>query len=116
MTAREEKTMGDAARGLVIAIGAFLISAFAFSSEAPKAAEKSDNKQQTAYVVSPAIINEEEERRQPSHPKKSGQKKALRTLFNIVPRVIGKVVNKPQGQKYPQTHIKRGACNNLARA
>ncbi|MCE9507661.1 MAG: hypothetical protein K8R48_05010 [Alphaproteobacteria bacterium] len=114
MTAQEEKTLGDAARGFVIAVGAFLISAFALSSDAPKAAEKSDkNQPQTAYVVSPAILNEEEERREPSHPKKSGQKKALRALFNIVPRVIGKVVNKPLGQKYPQTHIKRGACNNL---
>jgi hypothetical protein len=114
LTAQEEKTLGDAARGFVIAVGAFLISAFALSSDAPKAAEKSDkNQQQTAYVVSPAILNEEEKRRTASNPKKSGQKKALRALFNIVPGVIGKIVNKPQGAKYPQTHIKRGACNNL---
>jgi len=114
LTAQEEKTLGDAARGFVIALSAFLISAFALSSEAPKAAEKSDkNQPQTAYVVSPAILNEEEKRRQASNPKKSGQKKTLRSLFNSVKLMIGKVNNKPQGAKYPQTHIKRGACNNL---
>jgi hypothetical protein len=114
MTSQEEKTLGGAARGFVIAIGTFLISAFALSSEAPKAVEKSDkNQPQTAYVVSPAILNEEEKRRKASNPKKSSQKKALRALFNIAPHTIGKVVNKPLGQKYPQTHIKRGASNNL---
>lgn len=113
-TAQEEKTLGNAARGFALALGTFLIAAFGFSSEA-KAAEKSDKDQpQKAYVTSPAILNNEERRRQPSNPKKSSQKKALRKLFGVVvPRTIGKVVNKPQGRPYPQTHIKRGACNNL---
>jgi hypothetical protein len=101
-----------AARGFITAIGAFLIAAFAFSSDAPKTPEKS-NKDAVTYTISPAILNEEEKRRKASNPSKSSQKKNAGKLFNRVSRTLGKAVNKSQGRPYPQTHIKRGASNNL---
>ncbi len=88
---------------LILALGTLLATAFAQAASASMTVDQ----QQT---VSPAILPEEVK-----VPRiRTIANKKLAVKFNTpAPRVIGTVQNKPLSRSYPQTHIKRGASNNL---